>query len=183
MKFVDTVLEVTTNVVTAAADFVSIAPADLLIVFILFGLLLGLGFQYGKRRIVALIFSLYFASFLYLYFPYSDFFIQSDLGTLELTALIAGVFFVFFILLFIILIRIINVSFPQSSGRRWLEATLLSTATTTLILALLYHVIPIAPLYDFSSPIDRLFESPEYFFWWLIAPLVVLFFVGKKRIE
>ena len=179
MQYLEKFIEGINNIVVALAELFSIAPLDLLIIFVLFGLFLGVGFQYGKRRIIALIISLYIASFVYLQFPYIEKILSFDAGVFGVTAVVVSVFSVFFIVLYITVHRVVRASFPLRSGRRWLEAALLGIFSTTLVLALSYHVIPIEEIYDFSEPIDHLFESTEFFFWWLVAPLVILLTVGK----
>lgn len=181
MDFVNKLLTTLKDFFLTLSELFSISPLDLLIVFILFGFLLGFSFQYGKRQIITLIFSLYFASFILLQFPYTEQLLGSKVGNIELAALIVGAVFLFFIGLYIVFNRVTRTLFAENSSRRWFEAGILSAVATTLILALSYHVLPVASIYDFSAPIDRFFEPQEYFFWWLIVPLVVLLFVGKKR--
>lgn len=180
MDIVERFIEIARGVTVKAADIFSISPIDLLIVFILFGMLLGFSFRYGKQWIITLIFSLYFASFVSMQFPYTDRILGSQAGNIELTALIVAAVFTFFIIIYVIFNRITRSVFPSGSSLRWVEAGALSLVTTGLILALSYHVVPVTEVYDFSLPLDRLFEPPEYFFWWLIIPLAVLLFVGKR---
>lgn len=179
----DTTIEIAKKVINTLIELITIAPIDLIVIFILFGFFLGIGFQYGKKHIIALILSLYISSFIYLFFPYTDRIIQLETSGFVLAIIITGISFVAFIVLYITLNRVVNISFPSSSSKRWLEASIVSIFSTTLILALSYHIFPIENIYDFSAPIDSFFESDEYFFWWLVVPLIALFFVGKKRRE
>ena len=181
MEFINKALDWFFSIFERASGIFSIAPYDILFIAFLFIFLLGFGFQYGKNRIFTLVFSLYFAAFISLQFPYTDILLGSRVGDIELTAIIVGLVFVFFIVIYVVFNRITTVIFPTNSARRWLEAAILATVTTALILALSYHVLPIQTIHDFSDPIDRLFASDESFFWWLIAPLVALLVTGKQE--
>ena len=167
------------EIINSAIDVVTVTPYDILFIAFLFFFLLGFGFQYGKNRIYTLIFSFYFAAFISRQFPYTDYLLGSNVGDAGLAAIIVGLIFIFFIIIYVVFNRITSAAYPPTSARRWVEIALLSAVTTTLILALSYHVLPVQTIHDFSDPIDFLFASKESFFWWLVAPLIVILFTGK----
>jgi hypothetical protein len=55
---------------------------------------------------------------------------------------------------------------------------LLSFLAAGFLLALAYHVFPVAQVYHFTPALDMLFASKTYFFFWFIAPAVGLFFLA-----
>ena len=55
----------------------------------------------------------------------------------------------------------------------------LSFFAAAFLIALAYHVFPVADVYNFTPAIDLLFAPKEYFFWWFIAPAVGLFFLAR----
>jgi len=167
--------------IESASGLAEAAPLDLLIIGGTFFVLIFLSFQLGKESIVSLILSLYVTLLLYLSFPYTDLF--SFFGSSE-TGLIITNLLIFAILLFIIykiMQRLVASSYPQDSLHTWFEVIVLSVVATSLILAFVYHALPIAALYDFSAPVDRFFASETLFFWWLAIPLIAMFFVIRNR--
>ena len=52
----------------------------------------------------------------------------------------------------------------------------LAVAATVLVLLFSFQVLPIAELVPVTSPFSSLFNTPEYFFLWLLAPFALLYF-------
>ena len=83
-----------------------------------------------------------------------------------------------FIIILIPVFFLINkyISAPVSRGAmKPLRAVLLLIALVGLILTVLYHIIPLEPIYNLPAQVDQLFASETAFTVWLIAPLLVLF--------
>jgi len=55
----------------------------------------------------------------------------------------------------------------------------LSFLAAGLVLVLGYHVFDVNNIYEFSQPLNQLFEPEGYFFWWFIAPLLGLFIFAR----
>ncbi len=180
MDIIDKVSELFFTGLGRVSVIFAITPYDILFFSILFGGLFGFGLRYGVNKIFTLIVSLYFVAFVSHQFPYTEKLIGSQIGDVKLTALIIGLFLVFFAVIYIIFSRIMRATFSLSGRGRWFEVAILCLVTTTLIVAFLYHVFPLQSMYDFSDSIDSLFASSEAFFWWLVAPIAVVFFVGKS---
>ena len=53
----------------------------------------------------------------------------------------------------------------------------LAVLGTTLLMAYSYHVLPVTQFIDPGTQIAQVFAPQAYFFWWLILPLLGLFFV------
>jgi hypothetical protein len=60
----------------------------------------------------------------------------------------------------------------ESFGKK----ALFAAAGTVLVLAFSYHALPLSEMFD-PGPIKAFFLSEQSFFWWLIVPLVILFFL------
>jgi hypothetical protein len=52
---------------------------------------------------------------------------------------------------------------------------LLGVAFAGLFISILYHVIPLEPIYNLPASVDKFFASDTSFTIWLIAPLLALF--------
>ena len=56
---------------------------------------------------------------------------------------------------------------------------ILSFLGAAFLIALAYHLFPVASVYDFTPAIDALFALKQYFFWWFVAPAIGLFFLAR----
>jgi hypothetical protein len=54
---------------------------------------------------------------------------------------------------------------------------LLAFMATILVMAFSFHALPVTDIITPSSPIQSLFAPEGNFFWWLLVPLITLFFV------
>lgn len=154
----------------AALDYVIAFGADFFAFIVVAGAIATLAFYFGRDRLISLIAALYAAIVLYRAFPYGSL-IPSD------PYIQIGVFVGFTL---IALIAFSGLSFFLArSTSSFLGTGVLSVVTAGLILAIAIHVLPVQTLYTFSQPTMALFSSVEMFFWWLLAPLVGLFFFGR----
>jgi hypothetical protein len=155
----------------------SIDAAVILSVVILFG---WIALHYGKSRSIAVILALYIALLGYLNFPYSEQFFAFGETALHTLAIQAGLFIGMAIIAFVSIINVVVSESASGVVGKWIETLLLSLSTAALLIAFSYHVLPISEIYDFGSPIDQLFEVSSLFFWWLVGPLVILFFLTRR---
>ncbi len=129
----------------------------------------------GKHFIVNLILSLYLALLISLKFPYYDIF---RTGADPVGPLTMVILFLVFTTLGLFFFNRINLAddFDTAFQGFW-KKIIYALAGTVLIMAFSYHALPVTELITPGSPIAALFAPHDYFFWWLIAPLLVLFFL------
>ena len=130
-------------------------------------------FYFGKGRGVTLILSLYPGLLLFEKFPYIK---QLSVLKGEPLASINTVviFLVCTCVSYFILHKYIFADFGEG---KFIRSALIGLAFTGCVLALWYFVLPLNTFYNFSGIIDTWFSPDIGIFWWLIGPLVVLFFV------
>ncbi len=154
-----------------AVDYVIAFGADFFAFIIVAGAIAALAFYFGRDRLISFVAALYAAVVLYRAFPYGSM-LPADNPYVQI-----GVFVGFTL---IALIAFSGLSFFLArTTSSFLGTAILSAVTAGLILAISIHVLPVQTLYSFSPPTMALFASPEMFFWWLVAPLVGLFFFGR----
>lgn len=148
--------------------------SDFLIVLILFGIFFLFAWYMGRGPLVAVLLAFYCAYALYVMFPYMSYLPTAP----AMTALLArvGVYLGFSFLFYIILRRVVVSDFLYV-GIFGLIA--LSFFGAAFLLALAYHVFPVAEVYRFTPAIDILFAPKAYFFWWFSAPAIGLFFLAR----
>ena len=148
--------------------------SDFLIVLILLSVFFLFAYYVGRGPFVALLLAFYCAYALYALFPY-----ESYLPTAPaMTALLAHIgLYIAFTLAFYIILRRVVVSDFLYVGIFGLIA--LSFLGSAFLLALAYHIFPVADVYNFTPAIDLLFASKTFFWWWFIGPAVGLFFLAR----
>jgi len=142
---------------------------------IVFGAFLLYTLVRGRQAVINLIMGLYFALLISLVFPYYEIFLSAAptphseaIGKLIL-------FSVFTLVATILITRIMPDEFREKKFESFPKKVLLALGGTILVMAFSFHVLPITELLTPGTPIQSLFAAKDYFFWWLIAPFVVLY--------
>ena len=153
---------------------------DLLV--LLFFLAMGFfyGLMAGKKKLLAILFSIYISIILLENFNYLDFFTQGE-----------KIFNVFFVRAstFLALIVLLGILFAKTIFRgkprreKWWQVFLLSFLETGLLMSAVFQLLPAKDLFTFSPFVQTFFASTEVFFWWLTLPLVALFFILRRGKE
>ncbi len=151
---------------------------DFLIIAALFVALSAYALYFGKNRIVSLILALYGAITLYTAFPYQNsvLIFRNSPGQVVVSKLV--VFIVFTAILHLLFNRIVSIEYGFGRFRKPTEVALLSLSALVLMLVVVYQIIPIENFYNFSSIADGIFMAKQSLFWWLLAPIAVLFFAS-----
>ena len=149
---------------------------ELLYLIVVFGVFITLALIKGRYAIINIIFGLYLALLISLKFPYFDFFLNA--GSPKSNAVVMIVIFGIFTILGIILFRrhVPGDDYESAFQHFWTKL-LLAGMATILVMAYSYQALPVTELFTPGSPIQRLFGPEDNFFWWLILPLITLFFV------
>ncbi len=125
---------------------------------------------FGRDRLAPLIASLYAALALYTAFPYSPSFLSGPY-------LQIGLYLLFTLLAFVTFSGLSYFMAARSGG--FLAELIIAALTAGFVLAISIHVLPVQDIYSFTDATKALFASDQSFFWWLAAPLVGLFFLGR----
>jgi len=131
-----------------------------------------------KGKIITFFISLYLSIFIFISFPYFNFFFANNLNSTTVLLYEIAVFAVFMFIFNIFLIKI-GISESSFSKSKWYEAVLFSVLGTGLIINLFFHFFNIGNIYEFSSMSEYLFSSGNLFFWWILAPFPALFFFRR----
>lgn len=148
--------------------------SDFLIIIVLLSAFFLFAWYVGRGQLVGILLAFYTAYAVYVAFPY-----KSLLPTAPaLTALLAQVLlYAALVFLFYIILRRVVVSDFLYVGVFGLVA--LSFLGAAFLIALAYHVFPVASIYHFTAPLDMLFAPAKYFWWWFVAPAIGLFFLAR----
>jgi hypothetical protein len=149
---------------------------ELVYLLIVFGVFMAIALMKGRYAIVNIIFALYLALLISLKFPYFDFFLNA--GSPSSNAVVMIIIFSIFTILGIFLFRrhIPGDDYESAFQHFWTKLLLASMATI-LVMAYSYQALPVTELFTPGSPIQSLFGPADSFFWWLVLPLIALFFI------
>lgn len=145
--------------------------AYLLVVFFVF-LLIAL-FK-GRQALINHICGLYLALLITLQFPYFD----TLFGELTQTSTVAAAKLIFFVVVSILSTmlfkRIMPSEYQEGKFESFGKKIALSIGATVLVMSFSFNALPVTEFLTPGSPIQSLFAPQEYFFWWLMLPLIIL---------
>ena len=141
---------------------------------IAFGVFLSVAIFSGRQALINTIAGLYFALLLTTQFPYYD----VILNGLEQPAVIAGAKLVIFVIVAVLMTlmfkRIMPDEYDENKFETFGKKVALALGATILVMIFSFNVLPVTEFLTPGTPIQALFAPQEYFFWWLILPLVIL---------
>lgn len=146
-----------------------------LFMIIVFGIFMFLALKKGRQTVTNVILGLYLALLISLEFPYYDAILGSASSAKSESILMLIVFGAFAFIAMHLFHRILPREYDESSFEDFWKKFLLASAGTVLVMAYSYHALPVTDLITPGSPINYLFASSQSFFYWLIAPIVILY--------
>jgi hypothetical protein len=140
-----------------------------------FGFFLAYSIIRGRQALINLIVGLYFALLISLEFPYYEMFLQAASDS-QSDAIGKCVIFAIFALISTILVtRLMPEAYREGKFESFGKKLLLTIGATVLVMIFTFHVLPLTEFVTPGTPIQAVFAPATYFFWWLLAPLVVLY--------
>lgn len=159
-------------------DLLSHPSWDLVVLFSLLAISVFYGMSVGKPKLLAALFGLFVTILAFEYFPYNEF-LKENGYIINLISFLAA-----FIVFTILFSKTIFASMPKSDSI--FQILFLSIIEIGLFASAIFRLpvfSKINSLYDPSPIIEKLFDSKESFFFWLILSLVSLLFLVKRRRE
>lgn len=144
----------------------------MLIVFVVFFVF---ALSRGRQSVINLILGLYFALLISIEFPYLDTILSGASNPKTQSLLMIGIFLAFTIGATLLFKRLMPSEYKEKPHEALWKKILLAFAATSLVMAFSFHALPVTELITPGSPIQTLFSHAEYFFWWLLLPLVALY--------
>jgi hypothetical protein len=142
-----------------------------------FGIIFSWSIVRGYWSVARLIVGLYFASLLFIHLPNMDWVQNHITGTNSLALFHIGLFLFLTLITTIISKRIIPSEGREGYFQRLPKKLLLTLATTILIMAVSFQILPVTDIVTANASLQSVFGYEGTFFWWLIFPLVVLYFI------
>jgi hypothetical protein len=148
---------------------------ELVYLFCVFGFFLMWAIIRGRQSLINIIFGLYLALLISLEFPYYDTFLPN--GASEHTIAVGKMvlFAIFTTIATILVARVMPDAYREKKFESFLKKLLLALAGTILIMVYSFHVLPVTEFVTPGTPIASLFAPKEWFFWWLLLPMIFLY--------
>ncbi|MEK7515530.1 MAG: hypothetical protein AAB555_01165 [Patescibacteria group bacterium] len=148
--------------------------SDFLIIIILFSVLFLFAWYVGRATLVSVLMAFYAGFAVYKMFPFMSYLPTAPAMTALLSQV--GLYAALTLIFYIILRRVVVSDFLYVGIFGTIILAFLGAA---FMLALAFHVFPVASIYTFTPAVSALFAPAEYFFWWFAAPAVGLFFLAR----
>ena len=151
--------------------------SEIAYLLIAFGLVFTLSAIRGYQAVINLILGLYLSLLLYFKLPtyLGHFFADLEGVTLAIAQLLLFAFITY------LTTTLCNRLLPDRMRGGYFEhfgkKLVLSLAATILIMSFSFQVLPVSEIISTGTPLQTLFTPEAHFFWWLLVPLVVLYFV------
>jgi hypothetical protein len=131
----------------------------------------------GRQAIMNVIIGLYFALLISLEFPNYDYILSGLKSTQSIAAAQLGFFALVTMLTTALCFRIMPDEFREKRFESLGRKLLLSFGATALVMIFSFNVLPVTEFLVPGTLIQSIFAPEAYYFWWLLAPLVILYIV------
>jgi hypothetical protein len=146
-----------------------------LFIIVVFAVFMFFALKKGRQTVTNIILGLYLALLISIEFPYYDAILGSISSAKSESILMLTVFAIFTIIATMLFSRILPREYDERSFEGFWKKFLLATAGTVLVMAYSYHALPVTDIITPGSPINYLFASSQSFFYWMMAPIVILY--------
>lgn len=148
-----------------------------LYLIVVFAVFFVFAIKKGRQTVTNIIFGLYLALLISIEFPFYDTLLSSTSSESSEAMLRLIIFGFFTVLSTMLFARVLPREYSEGSFEGFGSKLLLAFAGTVLVMIYSFHVLPVTELITPGSPINYLFGSAQYFFYWLLVPLAILFVV------
>ena len=168
-------VEVVYNTYMDTIALVSMVQESLFMILVFVGFLVY-AILAGRQTITNVILGLYFALLISIEFPYYEVLLGSAINSKTESILMLVVFSLFTFGSTVLFARLMPREYDEGKFEDFWTKVLLAIAATVLVMTFSYHSLPVTDFITPGSPINYLFGSEQSFFYWLLTPLIILFF-------
>lgn len=109
-------------------------------------------------------------------FPYYNTFLPNGASEHSLAVGKMVLFAIFTTITTILVARVMPDAYREKKFESFFKKILLALAGTILIMVYSFHVLPVTEFVTPGTPLPHSFAPKEWFFWWLLFPMVILYF-------
>lgn len=145
---------------------------SLFVIFLASGFLVYVLYR-GRQSLINLIFGLYLGLLFVQNAPFS---FRTNTGDITDVYVAVALFITVTIASTLVIANLMPDSYREKRFESFGKKLFLVASATILAVLFSFHVVPVHELLSISSPISGMFSNPQYFFWWLLGPFVLLYF-------
>lgn len=132
----------------------------------------------GRQALINLILGLYFALLISLEFPFYDTLTGGAGGDAKTESIIMIIVFALFTTAGTFFFsKMMSSGYDETAFEGFWKKVLFALMATILVMAYSFHALPVTDLITPGTPIQSLFASADNFFYWLLLPLLGLYFL------
>ncbi|MCB9816040.1 hypothetical protein H6786_01470 [Candidatus Nomurabacteria bacterium] len=131
----------------------------------------------GRQATINVIFGLYLALLITLEFPNYDAIFKNIEGGAQTAIAHLVLFAIITFMTTALCWRVMPDEFREERFESMGKKLLLALSATMLVMIFSFHVLPVTEFLTPGTPLQSLFGPEQYFFWWLLVPLVILYIV------
>ena len=148
---------------------------DIIVLFFFIAVGFFYGISAGRAKLISFMLSVYVGGFLFGNFSFLNGIIKNG----SIAERFFSNVFVFFLLVLALNALFSKIITSGADDKKWWHALAISFSTSGLLFSYIFHIFPGKNIFTFSPLIQNLFASNGAFFWWLILPIIALFFARK----
>ncbi len=148
---------------------------ECLYLLIVLGIFMFFALKKGRQTVTNIILGLYLALLISKEFPFYGAIFNSTTTPQSEAAVMLVIFTFFTVVATMLFSRILPREYDEGMMEGFGKKLLLAIGGTILVMIFSYHVLPVTEFIHPGSPINYLFGSAEYYFYWLLVPLIILF--------
>ncbi len=144
---------------------------------VVLGIFFAISLWRGRQTLINIICALYLTLLLTSQFPYYDKVLNGLNGTSAIAAAKLVLFVAITIITTLLFKRIMPEEYREGKFESFGKKIILAASATILVMIFSFNILPVTEFLSPGTPIQALFAPQEYFFGWLLVPLVALFFM------
>lgn len=142
-----------------------------------FGLFIVFATFKGRQAIMNVMAGLYLSLLIYIEFPWYDTLLSGIESPHSLAIARLAFFATITLLTTALFYRIMPDEFRENTFETMGKKLLLAGSATVIVMIFSFHVLPVTEFLTPGTPLQSLFSPEQYYFYWLLLPLVILYIV------
>jgi hypothetical protein len=142
-----------------------------------FGFFLFFAIFKGRQAIINITVGLYLALLISIEFPSYNVIFSGIEGTASLAAAKLAFFALITLFTTILCYRIMPSEFREENFESLGKKILLATGASILVMIFSFNALPVTEFLTPGTPLQLIFAPEDYYFWWLLVPLMILYVV------
>lgn len=139
------------------------------------GIFIFLSIIKGRQTVMNITVGLYLALLIFIEFPNKEILFSKFSSTLSLAGAKITLFSLISLFTILLCYRIMPDEFNEEKLESMFKKIMLSFGATVLVVLVSFQVLPFGEMFNLGTSLTPVFSPENFFFWWLLLPLVILY--------